>query len=140
MSSAIAMMNNKKNSKYTRNIAQCVHFVRQAHAQGLFIPVKIPGEINPADVGTKIFDWLLIVNSQAWLTHIGSSLAKSKGSVNITNVTGTDLASLRKILLLKKQDITLDQGSKSRNLTLEVRSRIRILTSSTLRWSKIPVS
>ena len=52
-SSAIAMMNNEKESKYTRHIARRVHFVRQARAQGLFIPVKIPGEINPADMGTE---------------------------------------------------------------------------------------
>ena len=51
--SAIAMMSNEKESKYTRHIERRVHFVRQAKAQGTFIPVKIPGEQNPADIGTK---------------------------------------------------------------------------------------
>ena len=50
---AIAMMNNEKDSKYTRHIERRVHFIRQARAQGVFIPVKIPGEQNPADIGTK---------------------------------------------------------------------------------------
>ena len=51
--SAIAMMNNEKDSRHTRHIARRVHFVRQARAQSVFIPNKIPGEQNPADIGTK---------------------------------------------------------------------------------------
>ncbi len=52
-SSAIAMINNDRDTKRTRHIQRCVHFVRQAREQGLFFPIKIPGEINPSDVGTK---------------------------------------------------------------------------------------
>ena len=50
------MMNNNKDTKRTRHIERCVHFVCQARAQGLFIPYKIPGEENPSDVGTKNLD------------------------------------------------------------------------------------
>ena len=52
-SSAIAMMNNNKDTKRTRHIQRRVHFVRQAREQGIFYPVKIDGKVNPADVGTK---------------------------------------------------------------------------------------
>ena len=51
--SAIAMMTSAKDTKRTRHIERRVHFVRQAYEQGLYIPYKIPGEYNPADIGTK---------------------------------------------------------------------------------------
>ena len=28
-------------------------FLRQARENGIFVPFKIPGEMNPADLGTK---------------------------------------------------------------------------------------
>ena len=52
-SSAIAMMNSDRDTKRTRHIERRVHFVRQAREQGVFTPFKIPGELNPSDVGTK---------------------------------------------------------------------------------------
>ena len=52
-SSAIAMMNSDQVTRKARHIERRIHFVRQARAQGVFIPFKIPGEQNPADVGTK---------------------------------------------------------------------------------------
>ena len=52
-SSAIAMMNNDKDTKRTRHIERRVHFVRQARIQGTFLPFKIDGKVNPSDVGTK---------------------------------------------------------------------------------------
>ena len=52
-SSAIAMMNSDKVTRKARHIERRIHFVRQARAQGIFIPFKIPGELNPSDVGTK---------------------------------------------------------------------------------------
>ena len=51
--SAICMMNNDKDTKRTRHIERRINFVRQARATGVFIPYKIPGEENVADVGTK---------------------------------------------------------------------------------------
>ena len=47
------MMTSAKDTKRTRHIERRVHFVRQAYEQGLYIPYKIPGEYNPADIGTK---------------------------------------------------------------------------------------
>ena len=52
-SSALAMMNSDQVTRKARHIERRIHFVRQARAQGIFIPHKIPGELNPADVGTK---------------------------------------------------------------------------------------
>ena len=52
-SSAIAMINSERDTKRTRHIERRVHFVRQAREQGIFFVTKIPGEINPSDVGTK---------------------------------------------------------------------------------------
>ena len=52
-SSAIAMMNNDKDTKRTRHIQRRIHFVRQARIQGILKPYKIDGKINPSDVGTK---------------------------------------------------------------------------------------
>ena len=37
----------------SRYIERRVHFVKQARLQGMFIPYKVPGTINPADMGTK---------------------------------------------------------------------------------------
>ena len=51
--SAICMMNNNKDTKRTRHIERRIHFIRHAQQQGLFVPYKIAGELNPADVGTK---------------------------------------------------------------------------------------
>ena len=47
------MMINDKDTKRTRHIERRINFVRQARATGVFIPYKIPGEENVADVGTK---------------------------------------------------------------------------------------
>ena len=52
-SSALAMMNSDQVTRKARHIERRIHFVRQARAQGIFIPHKIPGEQNPADIGTK---------------------------------------------------------------------------------------
>ena len=51
--SAICMMNNNKDTKRTRHIERRIHFLRHARQQGLFVPFKIAGELNPADLGTK---------------------------------------------------------------------------------------
>ena len=40
-------------TKYSRHIERRVHFVKQARMQGLIKVFKVPGEINPADIGTK---------------------------------------------------------------------------------------
>ena len=61
-SSAIAMMNSDKVTRKARHIERRIHFVRQARAQGVFIPHKVPGERNPADVGTKNLNGAIIVN------------------------------------------------------------------------------
>ena len=52
-SSAIAMIECEHVTKYSRHIERRVHFVKQARMQGMFQVFKIPGEINPADAGTK---------------------------------------------------------------------------------------
>ena len=65
--SAIAMMNSDKVTRKAQHIERCIHFVQQARAQGVFIPHKVPGERNPADVGTKNLNGAIIVNhSQEW--------------------------------------------------------------------------
>ena len=51
--SAIAMIDCDHVTKYSRHIERRVHFVKQARMQGLIKVFKVPGEINPADVGTK---------------------------------------------------------------------------------------
>ena len=61
-SSAIVMMNSDKVTRKAWHIERRIHFVRQARAQGVFIPHKVPGERNPADVGTKNLNGAIIVN------------------------------------------------------------------------------
>ena len=51
--SAIAMIDCDHVTKHTRHIERRIHFVKQAIMQGIFQVFKIPGELNPADVGTK---------------------------------------------------------------------------------------
>ncbi len=52
-SSAIAMSRNSRDTRQTRHIRRRYHYVRYAVANGDATPYKIPGELNPADVGTK---------------------------------------------------------------------------------------
>ena len=40
-------------TRHLRHIERHVHFVKQARLQGMFIPYKVPGTINPSDMGTK---------------------------------------------------------------------------------------
>ena len=54
--SAIAMMNHEKINKQNRHITRRIHIVRHAKATGVVMPLKIDGELNPADVGTKNLD------------------------------------------------------------------------------------
>ena len=51
--SAIAMIECDHVTRHSRHIERRIHFVKQARMQGMFQVFKIPGEINPADVGTK---------------------------------------------------------------------------------------
>ena len=51
--SAIAMIECDHVTRYSRHIQRRVHFIKQARMNGLFQVFKVPGEINPADVGTK---------------------------------------------------------------------------------------
>jgi len=51
--SAIAMIECDHVTKHSRHIDRRVHFIKQARMQGMFHVFKVPGEINPADVGTK---------------------------------------------------------------------------------------
>ena len=53
LKSAIAMIECNHVTKRSRHSDRCVHFVKQARMQGMFQIFKVPGEINPADVGTK---------------------------------------------------------------------------------------
>ena len=54
--SAIAMGSSLKDTKRTRHIQRRVHFVREGFASKNFTPVKIEGELNPSDIGTKNVD------------------------------------------------------------------------------------
>ena len=40
-------------TKHSRHIDRHVLLVKQARMQGMFQVFQVPGEINPADVGTK---------------------------------------------------------------------------------------
>ena len=60
--SAICMMNNNKDTKRTHHIERRIHFLRHARENGIFIPYKIPGELNPADLGTKNLSESVIQN------------------------------------------------------------------------------
>ena len=51
--SALTIGENNKDTKRTRHIQRRVHYVRDNIASGNFEGHKIPGEFNPADVGTK---------------------------------------------------------------------------------------
>ena len=51
--SAIIMGKNSKDTKRTRHIQRRIHFVRDNTASRAFVPYKIGGKLNPADVGTK---------------------------------------------------------------------------------------
>lgn len=47
------MTNSDHATRKARQIERTIHFVGQTRAQVIFIPHKIPGEQNPADIGTK---------------------------------------------------------------------------------------
>ena len=51
--SAIAMIESSKGTKLTRHIQRRYHYVRQACSEKFIEPLKINGESNPADIGTK---------------------------------------------------------------------------------------
>ena len=51
--SAITMIKCDHLTRHSRHIEICVHFLKQAHLQGMFIPYKVPGTINPLDMDTK---------------------------------------------------------------------------------------
>ena len=51
--SAITMINCDHVTRHSRHIERRVHFVKQARLQGMFVPYKVPGTINPSDMGTK---------------------------------------------------------------------------------------
>ena len=55
-SSAIAMANSGKDTQATRHIARRIHHVRQATALNEIQLLKISGNENPADMGTKNLD------------------------------------------------------------------------------------
>ena len=51
--SAITMIKCDHVTRHSRHIKRRVHFVKQARLQGMFVPYKVPGTINPSDMGTK---------------------------------------------------------------------------------------
>ena len=51
--SAITMIKCDHTTRHSRHIERRVHFVKQASLQGMFTPYKVPGTMNPSDMGTK---------------------------------------------------------------------------------------
>ena len=51
--SAIFRMNNNKDTKRMCHIECHIHFLHLARENVIFVPFKIPGKMNPTDLGTK---------------------------------------------------------------------------------------
>ena len=54
LQSTLAMIKSNKDTKLTCHIQHCFHFVQQNCSNGCIVSTKIEGELNPADVGTRI--------------------------------------------------------------------------------------
>jgi hypothetical protein len=60
-SSAIAIASKSRDTRHTRHIQRCVHFVRFEFQRGNnHFGVKIIGTLNPSDIGTKHVDATLL--------------------------------------------------------------------------------
>ena len=55
-SSAIAIASKSRDTRHTRHIQRCVHFVRFEFLRGNHFGVKMLGTFNPSDIGTKHVD------------------------------------------------------------------------------------
>ena len=67
--SAIAMIDCDHVTRHSRHIERHVRFVKQARLQGLFQIFKVPGELNPSDVGTKNLPGSEIKKHMAFIHH-----------------------------------------------------------------------
>ena len=83
LKSAIVMIECNHVMKHSRHIDRRVHFVKQARMQGMFQVFKVPGEINPADVGTKNLSGTEIKNhtNDTCQSDTLKKSKRSKGSV-----------------------------------------------------------